>query len=142
MDIVPDEWVLDCARPDNERYSISRKFLDAVERKRDRLAIRQDSPFTRKLAKFGKIYPIEFKRLFLILYDSSKVVQFGDDDITRLPQEIENTVPDDDRYLVELAFSTPDKVFVTTDNRLKEKIKGLGDLRVFLYDEFMHFYDR
>lgn len=140
MQIVPDEWLLDCLRPDNDCYSQSGQFLDLVEKRRDQIVIREHSPFKKKLSKYAEIYPLEFKRLWLMLVDSEKAIRVDEENIHKLPHDIDSVVPNDDKYLIELLFSTDDKILVTTDAPLKNRIKDKNDFKVFLYNEFMQLY--
>ncbi|MDD5432999.1 MAG: hypothetical protein PHO70_08495 [Candidatus Omnitrophica bacterium] len=66
-----------------------------------------------------------------------KTTIVDDLDVQLLPKEIEQVVPRDDKYLLELAYSSIDKIIITTDIKLKEKLKDIESLKIFLLDEFL-----
>ena len=151
MELVVNEWLLDYFRPDSEKYErdLALKFVNALVEKCDKVVIRRASPFVKKFHSYMKEfgYDLDFKKRFkkineLLFRNSDKTIIIDDYDIESLPERIEQKVPsdDDDRYLVELAYSSTDKIIITTDKRLKEKLKDEPDLKIYLLEEFMKNY--
>ena len=58
-------------------------------------------------------------------------------EIVRLPGDLEEAVPRKDLYLVELAAVSPDRTIVTTDCDLRERVNGLEGFHVLLLEEFL-----
>jgi predicted nucleic acid-binding protein len=146
MEIVVNEWLLDYMCPDSEDSDKIKtfKFVNAWVKKCDKVVIRRTSPFTSKfyrhMKKFG--WNTDFKKHFsrlnhLLFYNSDKTIIVEEADIKKLPKEIEEKTPLDDKYLIELAYSSRDKIIVTTDQRLKEKLHDDVDLKIYLLDEFL-----
>ena len=136
MEVVVNEWLLEYMRPDSEKAGFASRFLDEIEHRGHKLAIRRESVFTRKLYKYDRQFFRCFKRLKMILYDGDKVKLVDEKDIESLPQEIADIVPEDDKYLVELAYFTSDKLIVTTDARLRQALKAIESIKIYLVDEF------
>lgn len=137
MEIVVNEWLLDYMRPDSEKLGFAFRFLDQIELKAHRLVIREESPFVRKLYRYDKQFFRYFKRLKMMLRDSDKVKLIDEQEIQPLPPKIAGVVPYKDTYLVELAYSTSDKLIVTTDTRLQEALKDIESIKIYLVDEFI-----
>ena len=149
MEIVPNEWLLDYMRldADKEKASIAIQFLNTIVKKCDKLVIKRTSPFIKKFYHYFEESNIDTKchKIFvdlfdLLVIDSNKTIIVDNGDIKKLPKEIEGKTPSDDKYLIELAYSYPDRVIVTTDQRLKEKLKDEGDLKIYLLEEFLEQY--
>jgi len=146
MEIVVNEWLLDYMRPDSEdsdKIKVS-KFVNAWVEKCDKVVIRRTCQFTSKfyhhMKKFG--WDIDFKKRFtkldhLLFRNSDKTIIVEEFDIKKLPKEIEEKTPLDDKYLIELAYSSRDKTIVTTDQRLKKKLHDDVDLKIYLLEEFL-----
>lgn len=149
MEIVVNEWLLEYLRPDasiDEKGLVS-QFLNAVVKKCDKIVIRRPSPFLSKYYRFMKEFGRDtaFKTRFtklnqLLFHNSDKTTIIDDSDVKPLPREIEEKVPTDDRYLVELAYSSTDRIIVTTDSRLKEELQKKSVLKVYLLEEFLKDY--
>lgn len=140
MDIVVDEWFLEYMVPGSEVFSLSNKFIDEIERRADRIVVRIPSRFTEKLYRFADRHPKYFTRVFRILYDENKVLRVDNDQVPKLKWEIEEKIPADDLYLVELIYLTQDKVFVTTDSKLHEILNDQKEIKVFLLNDFLKNY--
>jgi hypothetical protein len=147
MEIVVNEWLLDYMRPDSkdsDKIKTFKKFVNAWVKKCDKIVIRRKSPFTSKFYRHMKQFGWnpDFKEcskrlLDLLFYNSDKTIIVEEADIKKLPKEIEEKTPLDDKYLIELAYSSRDKIIVTTDQRLKEKLHDDVDLKIYLLDEFL-----
>lgn len=149
MEIVVNEWLLDYLLPDaaEEERNLARRFMIAWPKKNDKVVIRRQSPFTRKLYRYLKATEtkIDFNRPFLRLHkflfrDSDKTILVEESEITKLPNELEATTPPDDKYLIELAYSKPDRIILTSDTKLKEQLKDEIHLKIYLLEEFLQNY--
>jgi hypothetical protein len=77
----------------------------------------------------------------LLFRNSDKTILLDECDIKELPQGLAKIVPDDDKYLVELWYSVPGSVIVTTDAKLRDKlIEHDSSARIFLLEEFLQKY--
>lgn len=149
MQIVVNEWLLHYLHPDSqeEKKKLAIKFINIWIKRCDKILLRIQSPFTRKFYRFmneSKEDPVsykEFKKLHNLLFrDSDKTVLIEEQNIRPLDKNIESKTPADDRYLVELAYSSDDKIIITTDIRLKEKLEDEPELKIYLLEEFLNNY--
>lgn len=149
MEFVVNEWLLDFMRPDANRVDLENtlRFLNAIVRKCDKLVIRRPSPFVAKFYRYMKQFggdpkfKARFSKLYQLLFvNADKTVIVDDADVQQLPEEIKKAVPLDDEYLVELAYSSPDKTLITTDQKLKDKLQGKSQIKVHLFPEFVKTY--
>lgn len=151
MEIVVNEWLLDYMRfgVEKEKTSKAIQFLNTLVKKCDKIVVKRQSPFVRKFYRYFEESNLDttckelFKRLDLLLfYNSDKTIIVDDMDIEKLPKEIDEILPSDDkdRYLIELAYSSSDKIILTTDQRLKEKLQHKADLKIYLLEEFLESY--
>ena len=149
MEIVVNEWLLDymCPGIDLEKISVATRFINGVVKKCDKIVIRRPSPFVSKfycyMKRFG--WDIDFKKRstklhHLFFRNPDKTIIVDEVDKKELPEEIEEKTPYDDKYLVRLAYSCEDRIILTTDGRLKEKLKDETDLKVCLLEEFLREY--
>ncbi len=146
MEIVVNEWLLDYMRPNAKdcNRNLAIKFINAWVEKCDKIVIRRPSPFVKKFHNFmGQFsWDLDFKKRFsklnrLLFYNSDKTIIADDNDIKKLQNEVEAKTPSDDKYLIELAYSGPDRIVVTTDTRLKEKLKDEANLKIYLLEDFL-----
>ncbi len=148
MEIVVNEWLLEYMRPNiaSEKTSLAIRFLKALAEKGDKIVVRRPSPFFKKFRRYMKesgqyIHSKQrFKHLNNLFHNSDNTRIVDDSDVKNLPPEIETLVPPDDKYLIETTFSSPNKTFITTDTRLKEKLQSVKEIRIFLLEEFMQDY--
>jgi len=149
MEIVVNEWLLDYLHPNTEesKRNLTLKFINTLVKKCDKMLIRRSSPFVKKFYMYMKQFEqdLNFKRRFkkmneLLFRNPDKTTIIDDEDVKFLPKEFEQKVPIDDKYLVELAYSSVDKIIITTDEKLKERIKDESDLKIYLFEEFMKNY--
>lgn len=142
MDIVVNEWFLEYMLPRSEHYSLSNRFLDAMEKRADRLVIRKPIVFTGKLYKYAEQTEHEkaFTRVFRIMLDLTKVRLVDSTQIPKLESALATKIPADDLYLVELAYHTSDRIIITTHRKLATILKAETDLKVFLLDDFLENY--
>lgn len=149
MEIVVNEWLLDFMRSDSKDSDKIKalKFINTLVEKCDKVVIRRTSQFTSKFYLYMKSFgwEREFKKRFkklreLLFYNSDKTIIVEESEIKELPKEIKNKTPVDDKYLIELAYSHPDRIIVTTDQRLKKKFQDEVNLKIYLLEEFLEQY--
>jgi hypothetical protein len=149
MEIVVNEWLLEYLRPDappTNRESAVR-FVNALVRKCDKIVIKRNSPFVTKFYRFmGQFgWDASFKKRFsklnrLLFLDPDKTIIADVSDIEALPEGIADRTPSDDIYLIELWYSKQDRIVLTTDADLKDKLKDIPDLKIYLLGEFLPVY--
>ena len=146
MEIVVNEWLLEYLRPDAEKYkmNLAINFVNAWVKKCDKVVIKRPSPFLDKFHRYMKEFGrnAEFKKRFsklnkLLFLDSDKTIIADAGDIKKLPSEVEAKTPPEDKYLIELAYSGSDRIIVTTDRRLKDKLCDEPDMTIYLLEEFL-----
>ena len=149
MEIVADEWLLEymCPGIALDKISMAKRFINAVVKKCDKIVIGRATPFVSKFYHFMKRFgwDIDFKKRYsklnhLFFHNSNKTIIVDKADINKLPKEIEKKTPPDDKYLIELAYSSEDRIILTTDGRLKEKFRDEVDLKIYLLKEFLQEY--
>jgi len=149
MEIVVNEWLLHYLCPDAKECdtNCAFQFIKVWIKGSDKVVIRRQSPFTKKLYAFMKaseshsdFIKKRFVRLFKFSLDSDKTIVVDECDINSLPQELEAKTPPKDKYLIELAYSRPGSIIVTTDTKLKEKLQDEVDLKIYLLEEFLQNY--
>ena len=150
MEIVVNEWLLVYMRlgVDQEKTSKVIQFLLGLKKKCDRIVVKRQSPFFMKFYRYFQESNQDtkckelFKTLNLLFYNSDKTIIVDDVDIDKLPKEIDEILPadDKDRYLIELGYSSSDKIILTTDQRLKDKLQPKSELKIYLFEEFLASY--
>jgi signal transduction protein with GAF and PtsI domain len=148
MEIVVNEWLLDYLRPDAQvpDKTMAIQFLNAFLKKQDKMVIKGNSSFVDKFHRFMKQFgwDINFKKNFsklnrLLFLNSDKTIIVDEGDIKELSKEIADKTGDD-RYLIELWYSNQERIILTTDARLKEKLNDVPDLNIRLLEEFLQEY--
>jgi hypothetical protein len=149
MEIVVNEWLLEYLRPDapkTEREAAV-QFVNAMVRKCDKMVIKMSSPFVGKFRSFMKQFgwDINFKARFsklhqLLFRNLDKTIIVDGTDLDALPDDILAKTPDDDRYLIELWYSKQNRIVVTTDTKLKDNLKDITALKIYLLEEFLQEY--
>jgi hypothetical protein len=146
VEIVVDEWLLEYMRPDAEADDrlLALRFVNAWKRRCDRLLLRSPSPFVNKFYRFMKSFgrDLEFKGRFsklnlLLFRNSLKTRILGEGDAPSLPKEVADMIPSDDRYLIEAASCSEERVLVTTDERLRERLSHLTGFVAYSPAEFL-----
>ena len=149
MEIVVNEWLLNYLCPNAKECdtNLAFQFIKAWMKGCDKVVIRRQSYFTKKLYRFMKeseshsdFIKKRFVRLFKFLLDSDRTIVADECDIDNLPQELEAKTPPKDKYLVELAYSKSGRIIVTTDTKLKDKLQDEVDLKIYLLEEFLQNY--
>ncbi len=145
MEIVVNEWLLDYMCPGTQqcKADLADQFVDAWESRCDKLLIRFHTPFFRKFHGYMERFhwsiasKRRLKRLRFLFYNSNKTRIIDDNDVTPLSPEVQAKTHHKDIYLIELAYCSPDRIVITTDERLKESLKDEEDLTIYSPDEFL-----
>lgn len=148
MEITIDEWIVHFIF-DSQRRKDAAQFLETVFQKCDTFVAVKGGGFTQKIwwmSRESKNWDPAARILakyFLgsFLWNSDKFHLLDESNLNPVPPEIERETPPDDRYLVKTAMSTPDKLILTTDSRLKKKLSHRQELTIHLVDEFLQQYD-
>lgn len=137
MIIVPNEWLVDLILGSVSNQRLIHRFLDSVDVGRHRFVLRNRSPLVEKLKRAVRDPQKRAKRLWLMVWDLDKVTWVEEHEVIALPDELRRIVPEDDRWLVEVAFTQKPCLLVTTDQRLLAALHPWEELRVQLLDEFL-----
>lgn len=146
MEIVVNEWLLDYMLPDStkQQKEFVVQFIDIWIKRCDRVLIRRTGPFVNKFYRYWKSVENDqasrkrFKLLHSLLFLNSDKTKIVDDtDVQPLPTELSQKVPMDDKYLIELAYVSTDRIVITTDAKLKDKLKDEQALKIYLLEEFI-----
>jgi hypothetical protein len=140
MEIVVNEWLLEYLRPDapNAHREAAVQFINALVRKCDKMVIKRKSPFADKLCAYVHRSWKQFSSLHkLVFIDSDRTIIADESDLEDLPKDIAAKTPEDDKYLVELWYSKQDRIVLTTDTKLKDKLKDVPGLKIYLLGEFL-----
>ena len=148
MEIVVNEWLLEYLRPDAQASdrADALKFINAVVQKQYKIVIKRKSPFTDKFYDYSKRSEQDinsnqrFKILHLLFRDADKTMIADDSDLQVLPEDINAKTPEDDKYLIELWYQNQDRIVLTTDTRLKDELKDVPGLKIYLLWEFLKEY--
>lgn len=149
MEIVVNEWLLDYMRPntDSKKTSEANQFINAVVNKCYKIVIGKSTPFVSKFYKYMNSFKWDtncrkrFIKLFHLLFvNSDKTIIVDSANIKKLPKEIEEKTPKKDIYLIELAYCFKNRIVVTTDQPLKNKLLDESNLNIYLLDEFLEEY--
>lgn len=144
MDIVPNEWLLDYLNPasDPRKRRFVVDFLNSLWKNGHRIVIGRSTKFGSKFYRFMKEFgycpgtKAALSMLSKAFYDSEKTMLIESPE--RLCGEISKKAPEDDEYLLELGFSSNDKLIVTTDRRLKERCNGVDGIQILLIGELIN----
>jgi hypothetical protein len=143
MEIIVNEWLLEYLRPDarDADRQVAVQFVNAFLRKSDKMVIKRKSPFAEKLCAYVHRSWKVFSRLHkLVFLDSDKTLIADESDLQDLPKDIAAKTPSDDMYLIELWYSKQDRIVLTTDARLQDKLKDIPGLKICLLQEFLPAY--
>jgi hypothetical protein len=149
MEIIVNEWLLEYLRPDAQKSerTAAIQFLNAFVKKCDKIVIKRKSPFVNKFYDYSKRseQDIDCKQRFSMVYKllfraSDRTIIADDNELQALPEDIAAKTPVDDTYLIELWYSKQERIVLTTDTKLKEKLKDVPDLKICLLEEFLQEY--
>jgi len=145
LEIVINEWLLEYLRPnaDKSNREMALRFVNAWVKRCDKVVIKRESPFVSKFHTFMKKFEWDFdftqrsKKLYQLLFlNSDKTIIVDDSDIKKLPADIIEKTPPKDKYLIEIGYSYPQRVIVTTDRRLRDIFKEETNLKICLFEDF------
>jgi len=125
--IVPNEWVVELLLSSESNQRKVHRFLDRIDAGEAVIALRRHGRLGQKILSAMADPRKRVKRLILMLYDESKVRFVEEDEIARLPEDLDGLISDDDRYLVETAFSLRPCILVTTDVALHDCLGAFAD---------------
>lgn len=143
MEITIDEWIVHfISDPQKREWTLT--FLEKVFQKCDRLVTIRGAPLMKKIWRMSKESgnwdPTgrSFAKYFFINFisNSNKFRLLDESELKPLPVELERETPHDDLYLVKAAMNTADRLILTTDSRLKEKLSHMREPTIHLVDEF------
>jgi len=148
MEITVDEWIVHFIY-ESQKREVAVKFLEKIHQKCDKLVAIRGEALDQKIwdmAKSSQNWDIGGRRLakwFMRVFrnNSNKFRTLEELNMEPLSVDFEREIPDDDRYLVKTAMCTSDKLIVTTDGKLKERLSGRQELIVRLVDEFLEAYN-
>ena len=149
MEIVVNEWLLDYLRPDAEEchQDLAIKFVNTWVKKCDKVVIRRPSPFVSKfhsyMKQFGRNQQFKkrLSKLYKLLFlDSNKTIIADDNDVKELPEEVIAKTHSKDKYLIELLYSKQERIFVTTDIKLRDKLQDETNLKIYILQNFLQNY--
>jgi len=136
MLILPNEWILDYFTPGPSKPHISEAFVKICRERKHRYLIRRASNFSEKLFRYSKLYPLDqgIKRFVNMTLRDFTIAQLVDEHEIKAEIPDLSTIPPDDRYLVEVLYSFPDAVLISTDAFLVEQVTHLN-LRAILFQD-------
>jgi uncharacterized protein with PIN domain len=149
MELVVNEWLPEYLRPDAppEHRRKAVQFLHVFDQRSDTLVVKRDSEFSRKIYRYAKDFAYDMKSKDLykqlvnrIFRDSRRCTLLGNAEITPLPDILTALLHapyDSDTYLFEAAWTTQDRIILTTDERLATQMAGNGVIAVTLLDDFL-----
>lgn len=146
MELVINEWFLEYMKLDPAVTKESKEYLSQFIQfwvsGNNKIVIRRPSPFLEKYYKYMKQCEsdLDCKRIFssvkYLFYNSDKTIFIDDENVVTIPSEVAKITPTDDLYLIQSAYSSNDKIIVTTDEVLKQKLQDIKDLKIYLTKEY------
>lgn len=139
MIIVPNEWLVELLLSSESNQRKAHRVLDRIDTGEALIAIRRHGRLTEKILSAMADPEKRVKRLILMLYDDSKVRLVEEHEIASLPVDLERSISNDDKYLVETAFSVRPCILVTTDGPLHDRLRAFADpeLEARLLDDYL-----
>ena len=150
MEFVVNEWLPEYFKPDasKEQKEKLEKFLGKFLERNDKIYVRRPSEFLRKIYRYAndyqnhpKVYENIHKFISIIFIDPRRCFIVDDNEFV-LTEEIRNKLIEggntvSDTYLFEAASATDTKLILTTDERLKEWMREVGEFKIELLDDFL-----
>ena len=145
MEIVINEWLLHYSKHDSKlmKKKIVYDFLICLQNKQFKIIVNWKSKFKEKFYHFWEDSKhddrsnILFKLLSYLLFNSDKTELLIREGTDLIPFEIKKICPDDDLYLFELAYYSKNRIIITMDGRLIDRMKDNTDIHFFLPEEFL-----
>jgi hypothetical protein len=142
--LVIDDWLIHDLRGENGHSAQYRAatFLTQLKRSPDRLAILLGSPWIRKAYALMKdprpVFQVKSRQLHgEIISDSRKTIKYRFEDLQPLPAQLQEVVPPDDRFLIQLFLASEADLIVTSDKRLIEALKTIPEIRITDRETFL-----
>ena len=144
MDVTINEWLFYyLANHVEDKYVLADNIFNKMFERCDKIVLLKGSPMNQKINLLSKInLPRQrniiknFLRMFAYNSEKLKLIE----NVNELPDDIIKLLPkqekDKDKYLVQTALATNDKVIVTADRKLKESIHEKCGIKVKLVEEF------
>jgi hypothetical protein len=137
MLILPNEWILDYLTPGTSKPHISEAFVKACRERNCNYLIRRAGNFSEKLFRYSKLYPLNgaVRRFVNMTLRDFTMVRIVEEHEIRAEGQDLSTIPLDDRYLVEVLYSFPMCVLISTDAFLVEKVTHLNLRAILFHDD-------
>lgn len=154
MDLVVNEWLPEYFRPDasEEEKAFLNVFYQKFNERKDRIIIREPSPFINKIFSYAKEYQDKNEivipiRDFIksVLLDSDRCVRVSEEECHPLPESVKEKLAignyGSDEYLFEaVSCIEGEKIIVTTDARLQAHLQEEEWCKVVLLSDFLDTY--
>jgi len=148
MEITIDEWIVHFISEPQKR-EVAVKFLEKIHQKCDKLVTIRGGALDQKIwtmAKSSQSWDAEGRKLvkwFMWEFrnNSNKFRVLEESDAEPLSADLGREVPEDDLYIVKTTICTSDRLIVTTDGKLRDRLSGRPELIVRLVDEFLETYN-
>ncbi len=148
MEIVLNEWLLHYSKYDaeKEKKELVYRFITCIKKKDIKIIINWECPFIKKFqllwdaSKQDQVSSALFKTLNYLMLNSEKVKYTEFDDIRTIPKEIVDLCPDDDLYLMQLAYHSQERIIITKDIRIFEKFKERAEIKFLTPEDFLERY--
>ncbi len=156
MEVVVNEWLPEALKPEGLDKEISQEkaleFLKKFINKDDRIVVKSESAFEKKVHYYKKKYAYDkeslklLKALLRLIQDEKYCRLVDESEINTLPERVTeklnlpNTNYHSDTYLFEAASTTTEKLIVTSDRRLINLFQDEEEYRVVHFDEFIKTY--
>jgi hypothetical protein len=145
MEIVLNEWLLHYSRYDaeKEKKELVYRFITCIKKKDVKIIINWECPFIKKFqhfwdaSKHDQISYALFKTLYYMMLNSEKVKYTEFDGTHAIPKEIVGLCPDDDLYLIQLAYNSQERIIITKDIRIIEKFKERSEIKFLTPEDFL-----
>jgi len=147
MEITIDEWLIHYIS-DQEKARVAYYFLEKVFKKCDRFVTLKNGKLDKKVFWLSKQSgEWEPKRRIVAKYffnyffmNSEKFFRMDESETPEMPENIARLTPEDDIYLIRTALKTEEKLVLTSDVRLREKLSEISDIKILLVNEFLSDY--
>ena len=154
MEFVINEWFLEWHKPDasSEEQRKARMFSTWLLQSEYRIVVLLDSPFTKKLNNYRRVYnyhpmsSIYLKLFFSQIFMNTEKCRILEappsllpeiDAILKRPIDSPLTNIESDRYLFESAETTEGKIIVTTDTKLMAHFEGNGRYQLWSVEDLI-----
>ncbi len=156
MELVVNEWLPEALKPEGLDKEISQAdtlaFLEKFISNKDKIVVKNESAFEKKVHFFKKKYAYDkealklLKALLRLIQDEKYCRIVDESELASLPERINeklnlpNTNYSSDIYLFEAASTTTEKTIITSDIKLVELFQEEEEYKVVHFDEFIKNY--